>query len=486
MAPALGLRPQELEDDPEFRADFEAWLAAKLPLQDKTGASYLPQEKREAWPQPSDLDFEKFASAQVPMVSADPAPPPEPPFSGAPKPPPADPELADAQGLDSRMRALRALEQGALSFSGGITRTKPLEALTTVPNAEGSLRARRAQEAELSRRSMLDSMTAQDRLFDNALRMLEVGKKLDSTSGLQTLTPLQRAELAAETERIKAKAIVDAATRTAESRENVADIEASGKRDAAIAASHSGAEVRVAEENRKKTEAEAKLERERLAAAARPPAKGGAGKGKATGGSIAEQKVALQRERMARGLEELEVRDIDGNKHRFRTRQEAIKGRDIMAGAMTMLDLIKPIRENIKKFGSTNWPTDRKADIQSKLTNLILIAKGPELYQLGVVAGPDMTLLESATGNPSGLEAFISGGTQTLARLGNMEMTIRLKAKNYAKAQNGALAPETQKSGGADATVAKLEAWIAANPKHPRLGEAQAKLRGLRAKVGGK
>lgn len=486
MAPALGLRPQELEDDPEFRADFERWLAAKLPLQDKTGASYLPQEKREAWPQPSDLDFEKFASAQVPMVSADPAPPPEPPLSGAPKPPPADPELADAQGLDSRMRALRALEQGALSFSGGVTRTKPLEALTTVPNAEGGLRARRAQEAELSRRSMLDSMTAQDRLFDNALRMLEVGKRLDSTSGLQMLTPLQRAELAVERERIKAKAMVDAATRTAESRENVADIEASGKRDAAISASQGGAEVRVAEENRKKTEAEAKLERERLAAAARPPAKGGAGKGKATGGSIAEQKVALQRERMARGLEELEVRDLAGNKHRARTRVEAQKGREMMAAAQTMLDLLGPIKADIRKFGSANWPTERKAKLQGELTNLWLVAKGPALYELGVIAGPDMELIQRAVGDPTGIEALISGGSQTLARLESMEKTVRLKAQNFVRAQGSPLASEAQKGGGADATVAKLEAWIAANPKHPRLGEAQAKLRGLKAKVGGK
>lgn len=486
MAPALGLRPQELEDDPEFRADFEAWLASKLPLQDKTGASYLPPAKREAWPQPSDLDFEKFASAQVPMVSADPAPPPEPPISGAPKPLPEDPELVDAQGLDSRTRALRALEQGGLNIAAGLTRTKPLGALTSPTNAEGSLRTRRAQEAELSRRAMLDSMTAQDRLFDNALRMLEAQRRSASTAGLETLTPVQRAELALETERIKAKALVDAAARAAEGRENVADIEASGKRDASIAASQSGAEPRVAEENRKKAEAEARLERERLAAAARVPAKGGAGKGRATGGSIAEQKVALQRERMARGLDELELRDLEGNKHRARTRQEAIKAREMLANAKTMLDLLGPIKSDIRQFGSAHWPTERKAKLQGELTNLWLIAKGPALYELGVIAGPDMMLLERASGDPAGLEAFISGGTNTLARLDAMEKAVRLKTQNFVRSQGGALPAGAPAAPGAAETIAKLEAWIASNPKHPRLGEAQSKLQALKAKAGAK
>jgi len=380
------------------------------------------------------------------------------------------------------MRALRALEQGALNVSAGLTRTKPLSALTEPTNSAGELRARRLKEDETARQRMLDAAKTQDALFDNALRLLEVGRKTDSR--LDMLTPLQRAELAVEQERIKAKAMVDAATRTAESRENVADIEASGKRDATIASSQSEAEVRVAEENRKKAEAEAKAERERLAAAARPPANGGAGKGKATGGSIAEQKVALQRERMARGLDALEVRDLNGNKHRARTDVEARKGREMMAAAQTMLDLLGPIKADIRKFGSANWPTERKAKLQGELTNLWLVAKGPALYELGVIAGPDMELIKRAIGDPTGLEALISGGTQTLARLEAMEKTVRLKAQNFVKAQGSPLPAAGAQ--GAGATIAKLEAWIAANQKHPRLGEAQAKLRGLKAKAGGK
>jgi hypothetical protein len=208
------------------------------------------------------------------------------------------------------------------------------------------------------------------------------------------------------------------------------------------------------------------------------PAAGGAAKEK-----LAEERVALQRERMARGLAELEVKDLEGNRHRARTRAEAEKGRNIMAGSQTMLDLLGPIRADIARFGSANWPTERKAKLQGELTNLWLVAKGPALYELGVVAGPDMMLLERAVGDPSGLESFISGGSQTLARLGAMERTIRLKAQNFVRSQDGALPPEAPETpaatGGAGALTPKQKQaleWLKANPKHPSAEKVRARL----------
>lgn len=242
--------------------------------------------------------------------------------------------------------------------------------------------------------------------------------------------------------------------------------------------------------------AEAKLELARVVAEeklrnsivkAAPVGKGkatGKAPAKAAGGTakekLAEERVALQREKMARGLAELEVKDLEGNRHRARTRAEAEKGRNIMAGSQTMLDLLGPIKADIARFGSANWPTERKAKLQGELTNLWLVAKGPSLYELGVVAGPDMMLLERAVGDPSGLESFISGGSQTLARLGAMERTIKLKAQNFVKSQDGALPPEAPKApSGAGALTPKQQQaleWLKANPKHPSAEKVRARL----------
>ena len=151
-----------------------------------------------------------------------------------------------------------------------------------------------------------------------------------------------------------------------------------------------------------------------------------------------------------------------------------------MAGSQTMLDLLGPIKADIARFGSANWPTERKAKLQGELTNLWLVAKGPALYELGVVAGPDMMLLERAVGDPSGLESFISGGSQTLARLGAMERTIKLKAQNFVKSQDGALPPEAPKApSGAGALTPKQQQaleWLKANPKHPSAEKVRARL----------
>jgi hypothetical protein len=208
----------------------------------------------------------------------------------------------------------------------------------------------------------------------------------------------------------------------------------------------------------------------------------GNGRAQAAGGTakekLAEERVALQRERMARGLAELEIQDLDGNKHRARTRTEAEKGRTLMAGARTMLDLLGPIKADIKQFGSAHWPTERKAKLQGELTNLWLTAKGPSLYELGVIAGPDMMLLERAVGDPTGLESLISGGSQTLARLDAMERTIRLKAGNFVKAQNNALPPEAPKTPGGALTPKQTQAleWLKVNPKHPSAEKVRARL----------
>lgn len=443
-----------------------------------------------AFPKPEEM------YSEPPMVSVFPEPPPEPPLSGAPKVP-VDAELYDAEARDRQTRALRALEQGGLDVISGMTQIRPHQALTQPTADAAELRQRRMLED----RAMLERSKATWEQSNDLMRNLIA---MRSAGGAASVTgnPVIDAELAykralAENEAklkladMSNKGAIDLERVRQEGAANVADIKASAERDVGIGRAQVGAEARIAEEERKKAEVEARAsreaERDRLAAASRGKGgkapSGGATKG---AGSLAEQKVALQRERMARGLDELELRDLEGNKHRARTRQEAIKAREMLANAQTMLDMLVPIKADIRQFGSAHWPTERKAKLQGELTNLWLIAKGPALYELGVIAGPDMMLLERASGDPAGLEAFISGGTNTLARLDAMEKAVRLKAQNFVKAQGGALPAGAPAAPSAAGTIAKLEAWISANPKHPRLGEAQSKLQALKSKAGAK
>jgi hypothetical protein len=92
------------------------------------------------------------------------------------------------------------------------------------------------------------------------------------------------------------------------------------------------------------------------------------------------------------------------------TNDSVKKVKDAAPTVQTMNVLINEI---LAKFSQKGYQFTGKdaADYQSKVRNLQLLAKGPELFNLGVLTGPDLRLLEESIPNP----ASIKEGVKSIA-----------------------------------------------------------------------
>ena len=75
--------------------------------------------------------------------------------------------------------------------------------------------------------------------------------------------------------------------------------------------------------------------------------------------------------------------------------------------AASQIEMMKSLADDLinkyNKMGS-EFTGDDAADYSSKVRNLQLMAKGPEFYNLGVLTGPDLSLLEETIPNPSSIK----------------------------------------------------------------------------------
>lgn len=73
----------------------------------------------------------------------------------------------------------------------------------------------------------------------------------------------------------------------------------------------------------------------------------------------------------------------------------------------TMKQLSKELADKYDKMGNV-FTGDDAADYRAKVRNLQLLAKSPSLYNLGVLAGPDLMLLEQTIPDPSSFKEGVS------------------------------------------------------------------------------
>lgn len=113
------------------------------------------------------------------------------------------------------------------------------------------------------------------------------------------------------------------------------------------------------------------------------------------------------------------------------------------------------IDELINKYNTTGsvFTGDDAADYSSKVRNLQLIAKSPSLYNLGVLTGPDLKLLEEAIPNPASIREGVKKQVlgNTIVRLNNFKQLLSKKADAFYTAngfQKIEKSPVSQPNGG--------------------------------------
>lgn len=104
----------------------------------------------------------------------------------------------------------------------------------------------------------------------------------------------------------------------------------------------------------------------------------------------------------------------------------------------TMQATVREIADLYRQFGTEVLPGEAQARMRALVRNLQLQAKGESMFKLGVLAGPDLMLLEELVPNPTTTKAsFLDffGGNQILPTLEVFSKQADLNFENAAKAR---------------------------------------------------
>lgn len=122
--------------------------------------------------------------------------------------------------------------------------------------------------------------------------------------------------------------------------------------------------------------------------------------------------------------------------------------RDAAGETKSLEDSINKLEAAIQKHGiELNPRSPGYAEIGSLMSDVKLKMKGPAAYALGVLAGPDMAILDSLTGDPTSLRGAFRGTDDALTRLRTARQSAkeRLGAKMGSRGYgNGGQKPKTK------------------------------------------
>lgn len=110
---------------------------------------------------------------------------------------------------------------------------------------------------------------------------------------------------------------------------------------------------------------------------------------------------------------------------------------------------ISEIEGLYKQYGTEVLPSAAKARLKSLITDLKLAMKGPEQFALGVLAGPDMELIDKVVPDPTTPRAtvmhYLGGSDQTMPQLSALRGQVKRRFAEAAAARgfrpNAAAAP---------------------------------------------
>lgn len=109
--------------------------------------------------------------------------------------------------------------------------------------------------------------------------------------------------------------------------------------------------------------------------------------------------------------------------------------RDASAQTQTLKSGLNKLEALYRKYGNTKLPSAERAAVKLLVTDLKLQAKGPAMYQLGVLSKQDDELLSQVVPDPAGgggmLSDFFSGGENTLSKISTLrgQLDDRISAK---------------------------------------------------------
>lgn len=88
--------------------------------------------------------------------------------------------------------------------------------------------------------------------------------------------------------------------------------------------------------------------------------------------------------------------------------QEAQKFRKATAVSDQLTKKLDRMKELVKTHGSFEYGGEAGQEMEALATEIQLLGKSPELYELGVLAGPDLSLLQKITADPTSMSSLFT------------------------------------------------------------------------------
>lgn len=151
--------------------------------------------------------------------------------------------------------------------------------------------------------------------------------------------------------------------------------------------------------------------------------------------------------------------------------------RKAQANARTITQTVAEMQGLYKKYGNATLPGPVRAKMEALSTDLMMAAKGPEMYALGVIAGPDEKLLNRVVANPTTAESTILdfvGDDQSMARLGAFRGQVLRRFDNSARSLG--FHPKATATTPAKAGTKTATAKLTPEQRQARIAEIEAEL----------
>jgi hypothetical protein len=129
--------------------------------------------------------------------------------------------------------------------------------------------------------------------------------------------------------------------------------------------------------------------------------------------------------------------------------EEASNFRDAKVQAEDLAGKLNEMRGLVGQYGSFERGGPVAARMQSLAREIQLASKGPAMYQLGVLTGPDMELLEEIASNPNDWSSLFTRNSTRLAQIDQQlksvtnKLDLKAKSLGYRKAGEGGGKPKT-------------------------------------------
>lgn len=125
------------------------------------------------------------------------------------------------------------------------------------------------------------------------------------------------------------------------------------------------------------------------------------------------------------------------------TKAEAEKLRGVMGQAKDFSAGLKEYRDLVEKNGSFEAFGEDAQRMKVLATDLQLKAKNPAFYELGVLSGPDLKMIEKLIGNPDSLSSMFTRDKTALAGLDQLAERVGSKVASDANARGYRLDSDT-------------------------------------------